>query len=98
MKKKLTKLICLLFAIVMAFSASACFGGGGGDSDSDNTLDIYLLYKGYGDAWLQDAMDRFKKEDWVKEKYPNLIVNYDFNSLDADAPQKLSQGASRSRT
>lgn len=94
MKKKLTKLICLLFAIVMAFSASACFGGGGGDSDSDNTLDIYLLYKGYGDAWLQDAMDRFKKEDWVKEKYPNLTVNYTFNSLDADAPQKLSQGAS----
>lgn len=93
MKKKMLKFFTVCLAFIMALGTTACYGKKG-NSDSANTLDIYLLYKGYGDLWLKDAMERFKQADWVKEKYPNLEINYSQNSLDADAHQKLAAGPS----
>lgn len=95
MKKSILKLLSLLMALFIAFGMSACAGGG--NSDSENTLDIYLLYKGYGDEWLESAIDRFEKESWVKEKYPELDVNYTYNAEDAHAPQKINGGASMNK-
>ena len=58
MKKRFMKILTVLFALLIAFGATACTGTGstGGNSDAENTLDIYLLYKGYGDAWLTSAI------------------------------------------
>ena len=110
MNKKLTKWLSLMLACGMIFSATACgtgddssAGGGieidksvptGGDPDAEQTLDIYLLYKGYGDLWLKSAINRFAKQEWVKEKYPNFSINYTFNSMDSHPHQKLTAGAS----
>jgi hypothetical protein len=94
MNKKLTKLLSMALAIGMVGSTMAACGGGGGDSDSEQTLDIYLLYKGYGDSWLTSAIEEFKKEAWVQAAYPELAINYTFDSVDATAFQKITAGAS----
>lgn len=93
MKKLIFRLLAVLTAAFVSVTAAGCFGGNGG-GDSENVLDIYLLYKGYGDEWLQDAMKRFAEDEEVKSLYPNLKINYTSNSEDAHAPQKLNAGAS----
>lgn len=94
MKKQTKKLVSLLMALGMTLGATACGGGGGGKggSDSVQTLDIYVLVHGYGQDWLDSAIARFKKADWVKEKYPELQINKTFDSVDATAHQKLTAG------
>ncbi len=92
--KKLFKLIVLsLLVVSMAFGTTACKKPAAG-SDDPNTLDIYLLYKGYQDEWLKANIDLFKTQSWVQEKYPNLVVSYNYDGTDATASQKISQGAS----
>ena len=93
MKKLLLKLLALTLAALMVVSTTACFGGGK-KTDTESTLEIYLLYKGYGDAWLTDTISRFKNDPEVKALYPDLDVKYTFNSEDAHAPQKIAAGAS----
>ncbi|MBR2330475.1 MAG: extracellular solute-binding protein [Clostridia bacterium] len=66
----------------------------GGNPDAADTLDIYLLVHGYGQEWMKSAINKFATQTWVREKYPNFSVNYDFDSIDATASQKLSAGAS----
>ena len=95
--KKWQRLGSFLLSIGMVASAAtsmvACRGGNeGGGSDAENVLDIYLLYKGYGDAWLRGAMNNFKKQDWVKQKYPNLTINYTFDANDTTPYNKLKSG------
>ena len=94
MNKTSKTLLSMTLACGMLFSAAACNKGGNANSDSPQTLDIYLLYKGYGDAWLKSAISRFEQEAWVKEKYPNLTINYTYNSVDSHPHQKLTAGAS----
>lgn len=93
MNKKLAKVFSTVLACGMLFSTAAC-NSSGGNSDEPQTLDIYLLYKGYGDLWLKSAMSRFEQEAWVKEKYPELTINYTYNSQDSHPHQKLTAGAS----
>ena len=93
--KKLTKLLSLVLAIFIAFGTSACFGKSG--SSGEDHLDIYLLYKGFGDAWLKPLMEDFVEQDWVKEKYPGITsdnISYTSNSEDADQYNKLNSGES----
>ncbi len=96
MKKKFGKIVSLAMALTMCGSIAACGGGGGdGDSDSPNTLDIYLLYKGYGDQWLTSTIELFKKSDFVKENYPDgITVKYTFDSNDGNARSKITNGVS----
>lgn len=42
--------------------------------DDENTLQIFISDFGYGTEWLDDMIEKFKKQDWVKEKYPNLEI------------------------
>lgn len=93
MNKKLRKIFSVVMALGMLGATAAC-GGGKSNSDSEQTLDIYLLYKGYGDSWLTSTTELFKQQDWVKQKYPELVINYTFDSVDATAPQKITAGAS----
>lgn len=94
---KTKKLVSFLLAAGMTLGSGvmgACAGSGGGNSDSDQTLDVYLLYKGYQDEWLTSTIELFKQQDWVKEAYPNLQINYEMDSSDSTAGNKLSAGAS----
>lgn len=42
--------------------------------DTVDTLEIYIQDLGYGVEWLNNEIELFKNQDWVKEKYPNLNV------------------------
>lgn len=105
MKNKWVKILSTVMACGMLLSATACGGTDsssagiqldvptGGNPDAAQTLDIYLLYKGYGDAWLKETINNFAKQTWVRDKYPEFSVNYTFDAVDATASQKLTAGA-----
>lgn len=42
--------------------------------DTVDTLEIYIQELGYGTQWLNDEIELFKRQDWVKEKYPKLNI------------------------
>ena len=88
---------CLALATMLASTAAlgACSPSSG--SDSEQVLDIYCLYKGYQDEWLTSAIELFKQQDWVKEKYPELEVTYTQDGVQGMAGQKLSQGKSMNK-
>lgn len=92
------KIFCLLlsFALSISVFCTGCTKKGGG-SDSEQVLDIYLLYKGYQDEWLTAVIDLFKQEDWVKEKYPELEINYTNDAVQATAASKLTGGSSMNK-
>lgn len=80
MRKKFAKLLSVI--LVSATFLCGCGGNGGnGNQDSDQQLDIYLLEQGYGSDWCRDLIDEFKKQDWVKEKYPELEVTFFTNDV-----------------
>ena len=91
MKKNLTKLLALALAACTCVSVTSC---GPKDEDNPQTLDIYLLYKGYQDEWLTSTIDLFKQQDWVKADYPELTINYTQDGTDSTAFSKLSAGES----
>lgn len=43
-------------------------------ADDDQTLQIFCVDAGYKTEWCQQIKDKFKEQDWVKEKYPNLKI------------------------
>ena len=89
MKRTFLKIFTTMLAAVMLFSVSACSKSESVGSDDPNSLDIYLLYKGYGDRWLKDVVEVFKTEEWVKQKYPKLKVNIAEDGEDARARRLL---------
>ena len=88
------KIGCVAAAAMLAVSMCGVSACGKKNVDNPETLDIYLLYKGYQDEWLTSTIELFKNEDWVKEKYPNLTVNYTNDGIDSTAGSKLSAGGS----
>lgn len=94
MKKLLKKLLCLVVATVSMFSFVGC----GKIVDKENALDIYVYNAGYGTQWALDLIDLFKKQDWVKEKYPNLeIPTPTINDVGNFVETQLSGGAKGNR-
>lgn len=93
MKKFLRSLLITMLSLVMLISGTACFAGSSG-SDEPDVLDIYLLYKGYQDEWLTANIELFKQQQWVKDKYPELEVNYNKDGVDSTASKKISAGPS----
>ena len=70
MKRIASLLMCLVVAIA-SFSFVACAPD---VPDTPETLEIYCWDAGYGTQWCIDMVEEFKKQAWVKEKYPNLII------------------------
>ncbi len=95
-KGKFAKLASIFLALILSLSAFAGCSKGGG-SDSEQSLDIYLLYKGYQDEWLMGVIDMFENEDWVKQKYPDLEITYDNDAVQATASAKLTGGSSMNK-
>lgn len=73
MNKKVMAFLAL--ASVLSTSVVGLTGCGGKKSaDDENTLQIFISDFGYGTEWLDDLVEEFKKQDWVKSKYPNLTI------------------------
>lgn len=96
MKKRVISVLLAMAIGVTSLFAVGCNRDLGG-SDDAHTLDIYLLYKGYQDEWLTACIDMFEKEDWVKEKYPDLKINYTQDSVQSTAGAKLTGGQSMNK-
>lgn len=92
MKKLLKMFLVAIMCVVFALPTVGCKAKT--TSNDPQTLDIYLLYKGFQDEWLTSVFDDFKAESWVKDKYPNLKIQYTFNQDDGFASQKLPGGIS----
>ncbi len=99
MKKLLSLLLCLVVATCGLVGCGGP-GGPGGDTigNTDNDLEIYCIKKGYDVVWFNEAVELFKQQDWVKEKYPNLKVSVEIDSSDATPMEKLSAGSNYNTT
>lgn len=89
------KFISLIIAFAMALSCGLAVGCGGGGNNTDGsvTLDIYALNKGYGVTWLEQIKDEFLKEDFVKQKYPNLKIELTTDSVSSEVGSKMTSGS-----
>ena len=94
MMKKMRRLIVLVLCLTLSIAFVGCNNPDRGDPNSADTLDVYVYNAGYGYKWCADALDAFKQEDWVKEKYPNLKVNFTKNEIENFGATQLSAGAS----
>ncbi|MBQ4269043.1 MAG: hypothetical protein IJB97_05270, partial [Clostridia bacterium] len=73
--KKMKKAVAFLaLASVLSTAAFGFVGCGEKVANDENTLEIFVSNFGYGTEWLNDMITEFKKQDWVKEKYPNLNI------------------------
>ncbi|MFR6641465.1 MAG: hypothetical protein ACLUSP_09210 [Christensenellales bacterium] len=85
MKKILVSLLSLLLVTAM------CVGCGNKiDPNDTQKLEIYLYNAGYGYKWCEDLLDAFKEEDWVKEKYPDLKINFEKDELQTRARELMT--------
>lgn len=85
MKKILASLLSLLLVTAM------CVGCGNKiDPNDTQKLEIYLYNAGYGYKWCEDLLDAFKEEDWVKEKYPDLKINFEKDELQTRARELMT--------
>lgn len=99
MSKKLFKKIAMVaLSSTLLVSGVACGGGGGstgGGADTEQTLQIYVFDQGYGTQWCTDIAEEFKKQDWVKSAYPNLVIDIDTNDVAGFAKQQLDIGSKK---
>ncbi len=72
MKKAMFKTVSVL--LICVFACSLVMGCKTKVPDTEDTLEIYIQELGYGRQWLNDEIELFKQQDWVKEKYPNLNI------------------------
>ena len=75
--KKITALTLCLGVCVSASAFTACKGG---VKDDEGTLQLFTTFAGYGYDWLKKEGEEFLKQDWVKEKYPNLKVDVEYTT------------------
>lgn len=97
MKKVTKKIMALVLAVVCIMGLTAC-GSGKKNTNTEvgasSTLEIYCLNAGYGTEWLTEMVELFKEQDWVKEKYPDLQIEYPMvNDQRAYAQSLLNSGS-----
>lgn len=93
--KNLKRIFSLALCGVLCVGAFTMVGcGQQSGSDDANTLDVYCYIAGYRDKWLTSNLDLFKEQDWVKEKYPDLKINYSSDSIMSTAVNKLNSPSS----
>ena len=92
---KLKRMSAVVTALVLSAGMLLMVGCGKKIDPSDpQTLQVYVYNAGYGYQWCEDILDAFKEEEWVKEKYPNLVIDFDKNELDTYGGDQLSRGES----
>ena len=84
---KMKKAVAFLaLASVLSTTAVGFVGCGKKVANDENTLEIFVSDFGYGTDWLDDMIKEFKKQDWVKEKYPNLNIPTPASNSDRTFP------------
>ena len=87
------RIASLLMCLVMAVASFSFVGCAPDVPDTPETLEIYCWDAGYGTQWCVDMVELFKQQDWVKEKYPNLIIPaVTTNDVSNFAESKLNAG------
>ncbi len=77
--KKLLSVLCAALVMTSSLGLVACGKG----ADGETTLEVNIWDAGYGYKWLEQTLDAFKEEDWVKSKYPNLEIICEADGSDA---------------
>ncbi len=88
------KVSAKILSIALALSSCLAVGCQKEETpDTDQTLQVYVFQAGYGTKWCTDMLDLFKEQDWVKQKYPNLIIPVPTeNDVSSFAESRLSAG------
>lgn len=94
---KRNKIITLIMAFVLVCSTFS-IGCGKKVADGEQDLEIYSMIKGYGSERITTLVDEFKKQDWVKERYPNLTITLETDDIDTTTGKKLSSGSNYNTT
>lgn len=88
------KVSAKILSIALALSSCLAVGCQKEETpDTDQTLQVYVFQAGYGTKWCTDMLDLFKEQDWVKQKYPNLVIPKPTeNDVSTFAESRLSAG------
>ncbi len=86
------KIVTIALSFAFLASAASCNNAQKAGDDPQG-LDIYLYEAGYGIEWAEALIDAFQEEPWVKEKYPNLTVTFDSDTMGSRASELLGQSA-----
>ncbi len=86
------KIVASILSGVCALTCLSAVGCGGSEGGTVGTLNIYVLKKGYGTEWTTALKDEFLKQDWVKEKYPDLKIEITEDPNDSTYNNELSKG------
>ena len=88
--KRLKKLVAICLACVTILSLGT-FAGCKKTPNGEQDLEIYSLVQGYGAESINTLIEEFKKQDWVKENYPNLTISLSTDDLAGTAIKKDRQ-------
>lgn len=89
------KLVSISLGAICAMTCVAGVGCTGGDASTAGgaqKLQIYVLEQGYGQDWAHNLKAAFMKQDWVKEKYPELEVELTINDNIGFASNQMQNG------
>ncbi len=87
----LKKIGLFILTVIMAFGSAAC---GTKSPDGEQVLEIFVLDVGYGTQWCNAIIEEFEKQDWVKERYPQLnVLRPQTQTVRTLATSKLGQGS-----
>ncbi len=87
--------ICLVCVTILSVGT---FAGCKKTPNGEQDLEIYSLVQGYGAESINTLIEEFKKQDWVKEKYPNLTISLSTDDLAGTAIKKLASGSNYNTT
>lgn len=89
------KVVSVAVAAMLAGTSLAAFAGCGSnvDSESPETLEVYVCNLGYGYAWAEQMLEDFAQEDWVKEKYPNLQIDFAQDAVEQNSKNWLENNS-----
>lgn len=94
-RMKMKQVLAVAMAALLGASMCTVSGCGGKekvDSGSADTLEVYVYNAGYGYKWCELMLEAFQQEDWVKEKYPNLVVELTQDAVAESAGTHLKSG------
>lgn len=87
-------LACTLLGSTLAVGLTGCKNVANGAQD----LEIYACIQGYGIEVINTWIDEFKKQNWVKEKYPDLTIKLNTDDLTGTGNDLFASGANYNTT
>lgn len=89
-RKKVCALMLAGVIAVPVFATAGCSGSNIGDTEQ--SLEVYVWEAGYGSQWMWEMLEDFSKQDWVKEKYPELEYDVVSNDQQTYATDRINAG------